>query len=46
MKWIMLAGAAALGLDWWFRDDILAGIFGVVFSIGAVSLWKDNDDVV
>ena len=46
MKWIILAGAVALGLDWWFRGDILAGIFGVVFLFAAYSLWKDDDDTV
>lgn len=46
MKWIMLAGGIAFGLDWWLRDDILAGIFGMVFLFAAASLWKDDDDDV
>ena len=45
MKWIFLIGAAALGLDFWFRDDTIAGIFGLVFLFAAASLWKDNDVV-
>ena len=45
MRWIFLIWAVALGLDFWFRDDTVAGIFGLVFLFAAASLWKDDDAV-
>jgi hypothetical protein len=45
MKWFILIGAGILGLAWLFRDDVLAGVWALVFVIAAASLWKDNDAV-